>query len=622
MERGRFVPPENQPEIQKEFTPAPTRREFLKSAVATAGLLAMSSPASAAGEEPPRERKTVFDARREKLRKIAELNKEFGDKMRECYEAQIFVFEMRKRVYKKYGDLKMRLPDVKDQIKKEVSEEFEKFGRVEASIKTLVEVARRYAALSEEEKLEINFSFTGSDGSRVDKEHIQYIFEFNQKYLSDVESYGVFFRVLQEMGVGLAEYDSLTDADEYYRKLFTDDWPAQCKESAYSAIRAVDFIPRSNDLDDQKIDPRDIEVGGRHLTGLSQRTPWLNESRNRAFRKIIDLEGVRELFQETDCTLSEVFSIIKALIRWSETEKFDLGFDPSSKSVGYDERLIEEKVTKGVSALLQEREIGRKEEILGRDTDTVITIESPEWPEEKKMMYDIVKTLAPRAKHLKIEGKVDAAGESDRLFRMFLPVRGEAKEEKGTKERIYEAIRDSRGKTTIFLNVHGSEGGIVHSGDTGGDHKWISMTPEELAYALYARVLERGGHNTLHDVKIMMTNCYSADFTDRVVARLTELLTKDESAKGNHDSKISLPGIITGAQRSNLSTFRMVRRIAELLPVLKKEKRLTEEVLMRDVQPLLYDSHDMTFFANYSFGGYGEIGQNDATAEDQAATVA
>ncbi len=422
------------------------------------------------------------------------------------------------------------------------------------------------------------------------KDQLPVFVELTRKYgqsftvglLRDADCAGVFYRHLQKNG-------------EYKNR------PITWRDGNFFAVRAEDFLPTSDELHPEEIDPRLGKMQDTKTAKLvSERRAWGDPRRQEQFKKVLDEPSFRSLVQKTDCSLAEVYSLIKAAIKQQE--------------------LSGGSMREHVTHLLVEREQMKKEVLVGKETDQVIVFNYvPKTDEEaqfdKQHVLDEISLSS-----MKRDG--ESLEETKKRFRRIESTDEEAAGigKKDAAFLLAEAIRQSRGKTTVVFNNHGMPN-AQHLGETQ------KMTAKNLALTLVERMIAARDPNIMKDLKLVFDSCFSYDFTRQLMAEVRGMYEaqplydpNDQTAKeqtteerlGVPFKDLPLPLVIAIAQEGSFGYDSSTELLVKHKKAILKEGKFTAGFLMRRIQPEYYSDADMTFFSGKN-GGLLEVGENQKT---------
>lgn len=363
--------------------------------------------------------------------------------------------------------------------------------------------------------------------------------------------------------------------------------------------QASDYLPTGSQVHNSEIDPRLLQITTQYDDGellfpegprvsvektIQYHPGWTDPERIKHFRAILDDQNVRDLFTNSDCSLAEVYSIIKAAIKTEVPE--NQAFAPV---------MI-------IQSLLAEREAFKTKEILGPNTDTFIHFtlnDSDIDPEVAKQLAALATIWNKGEKSVVHKIKND----SERGLQKSSFV-------EGAPDPIIAdlglAIEKSQGNTLIYLHTHGSNEALgLHQHD---NENILSTT--ELAKCLLRLVDAAQNPRALEKVTLLDSICHNYDFTQKLAADL-------RAQYSGNPSELALPTVITSAQEGSMAyTYGFAgETLKKFLPAIAKEKALTGNFLMRRVQPEAYLFGDPTFFTTKENGQWQEIGENNSKTQ-------
>ncbi len=359
--------------------------------------------------------------------------------------------------------------------------------------------------------------------------------------------------------------------------------------------RAEDFLPTGAEISDDEIDPRlrihtdpALEKDEKHRASIEatieRRPGWATAERQQAFRTVIDVPEVRTVFEQSNCTLAEVYSVIKACIkRQEEYQKDHAGYTFSNVATA-----------EMVHQLLQDRQaLFDMDPILDENTDCFIHLSYYE-EGARQMRPETMHTLAD-ACHVSKRNRVEVDTSQEDAHEI--------------ENDIYGAVADSRGRTVLYLDTHGEENRI--STREGAPGFYI----ENIASALMSRIIETRDPQTVKDVVIIADACHSyilaKQIEDGMRNRMETIYGTGRKRRKNMTvaelpgvagfRDVALPTIISSAQEGSLGYT--TQKYQDAIPAIRKRGALTAEFIMRRLQPRDYHIADFTFFR----GGQGAI---------------
>ncbi len=403
--------------------------------------------------------------------------------------------------------------------------------------------------------------------------------------LSTADCYGLF-------------YQHLRDTDEY------TDRPIE-KDDEHYAVRAADFLPTADEIKPEEIDPRigllrnDDRRKEEYKVGklIEEAPAWTDPGLQKKFKTVLANKQFRDLVTNTDCTLAEVYSIIKAAINTKKTSQ------PTQTE------------TEIAQWLIVEREAFKKNVLLGPETDEFIFFNyHAATKDEAQFNGDTLEEIGMIAMKRHIDGKQETDEETRKRIKRIEGT------EHNAKTTLEYAIANSRGKTTIYFNTHGSKDTL--SMETGHENP---LDVESLAGDLCERIVHSHNPQTLKDLKIIFCSCHSYDFTTNLASSLNKTYeaTRYEPSDPSNShptsykkiigvpfERIALPTIVTAAQEGSFGYTGLEKELKANEPAIKKEGKLTGELYSRRIQPAEYSDADITFF-NGKNGSLLEIGAQE-----------
>ncbi|KKW43056.1 MAG: hypothetical protein UY92_C0001G0070 [Candidatus Magasanikbacteria bacterium GW2011_GWA2_56_11] len=376
--------------------------------------------------------------------------------------------------------------------------------------------------------------------------------------------------------------------------------PAVFDKEAHFRARATDFLPDGGEVLDTEIDPRigQLDQSFAHHEEVKQTIidfpGWTKPERQRQFREVISEPEVRAVLTQSDCTLAEAYSLVKAVIRYRELH-------PQSRIANAD-------IAKD---LLQKREVFKQEVIAGPETDQFIYFGYGSPLEPFRFDPELLLPTVNKVMRRPVGDAVETKEETDKRITTI-----SGNDELGGGLDLRKKIWESRGKTTVYIDTHGapSEMGLNSYGK-----EFNRITVAEVAHALLTRLLNDGDRDTLVQCVVVFEACYSYDFQGNLLAKMKEIYGSRNENYGQSLAekigipfeKILLPTIITSAQEGSVSYGGMTRDLQTNYTSLGP---ITGEYLLRRVQPKVYESADIVFFL-HGRGEWDEIGAGDRPAE-------
>lgn len=381
-------------------------------------------------------------------------------------------------------------------------------------------------------------------------------------------------------------------------------------DEEHYAVHASDFLPTADEITLEEIDPRlgQMERGDVSENILANEG-WTNKKRQEAFKKILEDADVRNLVEHSDCTLAEVYSLIKSMMA------------QESGNVGSHVSLKER-----TKRLLLEREEMKKRVFMGKELDQLIIYNFvPKTDSEKEAQFDrkhLLDALA-LATMRRTDNGIPETDENikKRVTRIQSSDSTISEPETGRSmsptTRMRDAIRESRGKSTIYFNNHGGQRKqYTESGEM--------ISASDLAHELLSRLENTKNARSLQDMNIIFNSCFSYDFAKKV-EQVMRVYYKEErfpdpknpSTAISYEAyfqksfdQIPLPTIVTIAQEGSYGYGSMLKSLETNRKAIEKEGKLTGAMLMRRIQPEYYPDADMAFFSGKK-GGLLEVGVNE-----------
>lgn len=477
-------------------------------------------------------------------------------------------------------DFLLELTGLGDEIEKEMG----KISHDKSSIKTIDKARQLFLSRLPAEKikrgLELADRVEGMSGFFMTDDIYSYLFKF--------DCLGLYYDYLRSQGKykdGLRNYD---------------------KECHFYA-RVSDFCPYGKEVLDEEIDPRlgqlDDDFQSRQSVekSIKYSSAWAQPEWQAEFRSVLDNQHVRDLLQNTNCTLAEAYSLVKAAVKYKKEH-------PDSR-INYDIIMVK---------LLSEREKFMDRVIIGPEIDEFIFFNyKPKIEEEAQFDGDGLDILARLFMTRKMNGREEHPNQvSERIKR----VDGE-NDFSGLDMRKH--IWESKGKTTIYFNTHGHPNKLmVKEGHEFG------VRPRDLASALITRLQDSANPKDLGDVNLVFASCYGYDFFknfEKDLRRVYEENTSIDSSDGKRKTcaqmlgvpfeAIHLPTVVTAAQEGSISYTTVTDLpLQQKLLALLNEKKLTGEFYMRRIQPGVYGLADMAFFSGQQNGKLMEVGMGEVGA--------
>lgn len=358
----------------------------------------------------------------------------------------------------------------------------------------------------------------------------------------------------------------------------------------YFSIRASDYLPESSKVLDGEIDPRADDWDHHMLqengqTRLQEHAGWSAEDRKEIFKHVLADAHIRKMLQGTNCTLAEVYSLIKAFVRQCEKQAKDGSVE--YRNIAFQRRRMRE--------LLEQREEFMTKVFLDKETQLISLTYGGQHFQEYQCASQLAEGIGmPEEKHALIQTMENP----------------EFAEEKLTSE-----IAHSKGETTVFIDSHGyPETMSVAPGVP-------SISFSSIAISCFDRIINTGNIHSLKDLKFVFTTCYSHDFAENLaneiqvfirtmrVQRNGETHTIQSLFKLSDEEvrNIELPTIVAAGQDESVGYAGFLLSLIRTLPMFAEAGKITGGFFMRTIQPMLYELADLTFFDGNS-GELTEIG--------------
>ena len=334
--------------------------------------------------------------------------------------------------------------------------------------------------------------------------------------LQKVSLHGLMYAHLQENG----EYEK----DKELFQLKRDHY----FEENHFMVDSRDFVPHGNEIEDEEIDPRlylaegsnyivQPEIRERLLAFLEDHPGFLKDSKTKEFKKLLDSPSIREKCQQRGLRLAEVYSIIKAIIKYQEND------DNNQLS----EDLVAEKLFE------QRKEFG-KYEFLSEKTKNVIVMSGFDY----RTGYDFEDQVG-------ITSLAKAANVPDENISVI-----DGKEGETAVENLHTQIANSSGQTVLWLEGHGSL-----DGKHMAVNKEVKLKVSQIAEALIARLLKTKDPETCKDLTIGFEACFSYDITNNIMTEMERVYRlKAQRELDVPFEEISLPKVITSSYEASWST--------------------------------------------------------------------
>lgn len=336
----------------------------------------------------------------------------------------------------------------------------------------------------------------------------------------------------------------------------------------YHASRLRDYIPTSDDIWSQDIDPRNWPHIPASTRQNIERSPvWSGKKHKQIFRRFAERISIIEQAQQEDLTIVEYFSLIKSIIH--------------ERAVLTPDQRTQESIDETVERLLEARRRMFERKVLSVQTEKVI------------LFYGNDQRYMNGADDTGWNDVIEAVGLSeDRIERIGTSeTRSNAVEE---RSKLKNAIISSRGKTFLAFKTHGANTSLVIDQSRGPEN----ISDRFLAEALFSRLQATRNPRTLAEMDIVIDACNSYTFTKNVVRILRELW-ESSSFRALPFSRVHLPFIVTAVQEgANGQAGSMISSRLDLqFSGIQEEGAVYGRRLLQNVQPIIYEESDMTFFA-------------------------
>ncbi len=428
--------------------------------------------------------------------------------------------------------------------------------------------------------------------------------------LEEVDAFGLWYAFLRKHGVYNTKNQRLeVHGTDLGLRIPTSD-------PSHYFVRAADFLPTADEITPEEIDPRlgqakglsrgifDHETKKEILTTIEEDQGWTSNERQAKFKLFLDDEEVRKHFQTSDCTLAEVYSIIKAAIRYREEQSTT--------------KMTNANIVKG---LLLKRDAFKTKEILGPHTDRFTHFNYYEKSYPKRFDGDTLDDIGEATMHLEHEIEKD----NNDFRRRITRIEGD---DPAYRRKIFEAIALPDARSTqqevVYFNTHGYPDGFSVSSETD---ETISMS--HIADVLMVRLYNQKDPKTWGKITFIFDACYSHDMVKkrleyylRAAFKKASEVTDEDIEKKNiqyaqyfgvlNFNDLDLPTIITASQEGSLGFQGELKGpIHKSLKSIRKEGGLTGEFLMRRVQPASYPMADIAIFYGQKEGKFLEIGMTE-----------
>lgn len=360
----------------------------------------------------------------------------------------------------------------------------------------------------------------------------------------------------------------LEEQDVYQHQEILEAWIGKY----YYFSRASDYLPTGEMISAREIDPRfslvdNHEFGEDVQAQIAEYPGWASEEKQELFRFVLNIPEVRLLFQESDCNLAEVYSIVK-LTSKDELERYQKG----------NVRAVQRRIVRNIEDALYEREISKNELILGPETDTLISL---------SYFESGYRQMDPR----RLRGLAEACGVKNHF---------EIDTSKGVaaSKELSEQIQNSHGETTLYIDTHGSKDGFI-----GIAENEQGFHVSEIAYALINRMLKTRDPHELEKITVIFESCFSEDIYDIFIEYLQRGIDYIEGPRGAADyagidelrrGVKRFCNVIVSAQRG--STGYTTTSLQEFIPAIRRNGKYTMGFAMQKIQAMEYPRVDYGFY--------------------------
>lgn len=481
--------------------------------------------------------------------------------------------------------------DIEAQERQEITTFLEELGDFskERKVRAVSRESRKTADLDQ-----LHHEFVARFGDKV-PEMLNRMVKYN---MNDIIP--VVYEILQQtdsLGLYYKFVSNTPDKYHVYPKVDAS-WPEDKFQS-----RAKDYLPTGREIEDYEIDPRFLQIVKRNASGayeyqdvelvretLSKFPGWADQDRMLAFRAVLDDAAVRDLFSQTDCSLAEVYSVIKAAIKIEGTEAYP---------TVYESRINE---------LLKSREEFKLREIIGSHTKHFIHFTSTDAtvfdPKIAEQIGGLVTIWNKRDDH--VEKRIDNE------------LQGHYKQKKGAGDPIVTSferiVGGSTGETVLYLSTHGEPNSLELYHDDPAKAEGLTVT--DLANCLALRLNNTKDARSLGEMTIMLNSCSSHNFAENLIKEIRGRYEGDQK----DIELISMPTIISSAQEGSLAYNSGILKdtMNKYLKAIASEGKLTGEFLLRRIQPDSYIAGDITVFTQQTQQKWMEIGQQEKEQKSAA----
>lgn len=373
----------------------------------------------------------------------------------------------------------------------------------------------------------------------------------------------------------------------------------------YFTIRAADYLPETlGDLNSGEIDPRLFFADAENNRTINNRPAWVSWMRELDFSDYLSDQKVRTMLQDTNCTLAEAYSLIKACIKHPVARN---GKHPRSEVMSW---------------MIRQREQFMQVKLLAQTTESFIHFSFPD--RKAKFDGDVLDELG--ATLIKDTKKVERV-DSPEFSYMFDSAGGSSPHKftrqekldavKAVRERLVNSIGQSTGDTTVYFNTHGFESKVVLAPkwEPGVSLADVSLGFDELASAVVDR-LKKEGPLALRNLTFVFDQCHSYIFSFRLVQAIGKKARKEGVPIHAY------PTMITGAQEGSLAYSAVLNGgLRQNEKAIMREGQLTGEFVARRLQAKGYGFADIAFLVGWDTSVI-EIGQQDALPDEEKTQMA
>jgi len=326
---------------------------------------------------------------------------------------------------------------------------------------------------------------------------------------------------------------------------------------------------------------------------------WSDEKKLRTFRMIMANEDVKHILQNSDCTLAEVFSIIKAaIIEYPDLDK--------------------KQYSKVIKELLTKREQFKSKEIIGPHTDEVIifnygntVLNSPDNPTSTNFDGSFLKKLSDEL--VEDASKVTLVHERAKNT------------DQSIKKTLSSMIEHSKGATTLLFNTHGTSTNELLIDEGRETLKTFTIANPLMMRVINSAIDGKNYKDELSDVTIFLASCHSYNFAkelERAFRSEFNFLKKTYQDLLRHVEisydEINLPTVITMANKGSVTfSSACIGELKKHRKSINRQGTLDGAFLLQSMQPDVYGTSDITFF-NGDKGNLEEIGMTPVTTHTKA----